>query len=75
MAASVANAAIPEKRRRPITNHFSPIRRAKCLPVSSLSRSSGQGSHFSHFETLSWLQDGDFRFAFGQAGKLFRVTD
>jgi hypothetical protein len=31
----------------PITNHQSPVRRAQRLPVSSLSRSSGQSSHFS----------------------------
>ena len=32
-------------------------------------------NHVSHFETLSRLQDRDFRFAFSQSGKLFRVTD
>jgi hypothetical protein len=30
--------------------------------------------HFSHFQTFARLQDRNLRFAFGQTGKLFRVT-
>jgi hypothetical protein len=30
---------------------------------------------FSHFDAVAWLQDRDFRFAFGETGKLFRVTN
>ena len=31
-------------------------------------------SHFSHLNAFPWLQDLNLRFAFGETGKLFRVT-
>lgn len=66
----------PTKSNTPRTNEkiVGAVENAKIANNGQSARPPPITNHISHFETLPRLQDRNLRFAFGQPGKLFRVT-